>query len=165
MSRVTEHAEHWAQGITSDTDVAISLYTDDVRYDGHSAAGQERGPAADVAGLRERFAAYPDRETDNDPEAPRFEVLEAITTTGGSGSRSVTVLWHQNGEQRAGYQNPSTGDENPSVRDQTWWLADADGRIDREPTTWNDAPVFQRIGPPVPTPHSWEKDADPGSPV
>ncbi|AEH09493.1 MULTISPECIES: hypothetical protein [Protofrankia] len=129
MSRVTEHAEHWAQGITSDTDVAISLYTD------------------------------------SDSEAPRFEVLEAVTTTGGGGSRSVTVLWHQSGEHPAGYQDPSTGDESLSVRDQTWRLADADGRIDREPATWNDAPVFQRIGPPVPTPHSWEKDADPGSSV
>ncbi|WP_250282591.1 hypothetical protein [Frankia sp. CiP1_Cm_nod2] len=180
MSRVTEQAEQWARGITSDTDVAISLYTDDVRYDGDWTAGSEHGPAAGAAGLRERLAAYPERDTDSGPEGARFEVLEAVTTTRGNESPSVTVLWRQDGGHRAGYQgsgyqgsgsgyqDPSTGGENPpardqACRDQAWRLTGTDGRIDGEPTTWNDAPVFQRIGSPAPTTYSWEKDADPAS--
>ncbi|WP_131786051.1 ketosteroid isomerase-related protein [Protofrankia symbiont of Coriaria ruscifolia] len=163
MSRAAEHAERWTQAITSDTDVAITLYTDDVGYEDHQDADQVPDTAPSKADLREQLAPYANKDADNGMGIHRFEVLEAIETTGGNGSQAVTILWCWTGEHLAGYQGVPTEGKKLTTRGQTWHHFDADGRIDRELTNWNDTPVFQQLGLPVRTPRHWEKDVDPGS--
>ncbi len=163
MSRATEHAERWVQAITSDTDVAITLYTDDVQYDDHQAVDHVQDEAASKADLREQLAPYANKDAGNGLGIHHFEVLEAIETTGGNGSQAVTILWCWTGEHLAGYQGVPAGGKKLTTRGQTWHQFDADGRIDRELTNWNDMPVFQQLGFPAPIPHYWEKDVDPGS--
>ena len=50
-----------------------------------------------------------------------------------------------------------------SARGQTWHQFDADEKVDRESTFWNDVPVYQQLGLPVATPPYWEADFDSGS--
>jgi hypothetical protein len=56
-----------------------------------------------------------------------------------------------------------TNGEPLSARGQTWHELDADGKIVRESTYWNDVPVLQALGLPVVTPEYWVEGFDPSS--
>jgi steroid delta-isomerase-like uncharacterized protein len=163
MSDLDEHAQRWAQAITTDTDAAVALYADDVLYDDRRVVDHVYDTATDKAGLRERLAPYANTDSGNGIGIHRFEVLEAIETTGRNGARAVTILWRWTGEHLAGFRGVPTGGRPLSTRGQTWHQFDAAGRIDRELTNWNDTPVLQELGLPVITPHYWAADFDPSS--
>ncbi|WP_055751641.1 ketosteroid isomerase-related protein [Frankia sp. AvcI1] len=159
MSQATEHAERWARAITADTDAAVALYADAVLYDDRRAVDHVVDTATDRTQVRERLAPFANQDPANGLGIHRFDVLEAIETTGGAGARAVTILWRWTGEHLAGFRGVPTGGRSLATRGQTWHQLDADGRIDRELTNWNDTPVLQQLGLPVLTPHYWVADA------
>ncbi|MBL7499383.1 hypothetical protein I6A84_27825 [Frankia sp. CNm7] len=161
MSRGTDHAERWAKAITSDTEAALSLYATDVLYDDRRAVDHVYDTATDVGELRERLAPFANTDRANGLGIHRLDVLEAIETTGAAGAFAVTILWRWTGEGLARFRGIPTGGQTLRTRGQTWHQFDADGRIDRELTNWNDVPVLQQLGLPVLTPHYWEADFDP----
>ncbi len=159
MSQATEHAERWARAITADTDAAVALYAAAVLYDDRRAVDHVVDTATDRTELRARLAPFANRDPANGIGLHRFDVLEAIETTGEAGARAVTILWRWTGEHLAGFRGVPTGGRALATRGQTWHQLDADGRIDRELTNWNDTPVLQQLGLPVLTPHYWVADA------
>jgi steroid delta-isomerase-like uncharacterized protein len=163
MSKATDHAQRWAQALTTDTEAVLALYADEVLYDDRRAVDHVYDTATGRAELRERLAPYANGDTGNGVGIHRFEVLEAIETTGGSGAPAVTILWRWTGEHLAGFRGVPVGSRTLSTRGQTWHQFAADGRIDRELTNWNDTPVLQELGLPVLTPHYWDADFDPAS--
>jgi steroid delta-isomerase-like uncharacterized protein len=92
-----------------------------------------------------------------------FEVLEAIGSTGHHGTSTVTILWRWAGSHLANFRGLPTNGEPLSARGQTWHELDADGKIVRESTYWNDVPVLQALGLPVVTPEYWVEGFDPSS--
>jgi steroid delta-isomerase-like uncharacterized protein len=163
MSRATQHAQRWARSITSDTDAALALYADNVLYDDRRAVDHVHDTVTDLAGLRERLAPFANSDPGTGLGTHRFEVLDAIETTGAAGAVAVTILWRWTGEGLAAFRGFPAGGQTLSTRGQTWHQLDADGRIDRELTNWNDVPVLQQLGLPVLTPRYWAADFDPSA--
>lgn len=158
-----EHAERWASLITSDTDAALDLYADDLIYDDRQDVDHVYDTATDKTQLRERIAPYANQDVDNGLGIHRFEVLGVIDTVGAGcpASRAVYILWKWTGEHLANFRGVPTEGQPLYTRGQTWQQFDAEGRVDREITCWNDVPVFQQLGLPVHTPRYWDADFDP----
>lgn len=158
-----EHAERWTTLITSDTDATIALYVDDLLYDDRRDVDHVFDTATDKGQLRERIAPFANSDPDNGLGIHRFEILAVVEAAGLDGSRAVAILWKWTGERLAEFRGVPTGGQTLSTRGQTWHQLDADGKITRESTFWNDVPVFQRLGLPVLTPAYWEADFDPSA--
>lgn len=158
-----DHAERWASSITSDTDATVDMFADELVYDDRQDVDHVFDTATDQAQLRERIAPYANADVDNGLGIHRFEVLGVIDAVGAGcpASRAVYILWKWTGEHLANFRGVPTGGQVLYSRGQTWQQIDAEGKVNREITCWNDVPVFQQLGLPVHTPRYWDADFDP----
>ncbi len=158
-----EHAERWARLLTSDTDAAVDLFADELVYDDRQDVDHVDDTATDKTQLRERLAPYANADADNGLGIHRFEVLGVVDAVGAGcpASRAVYILWKWTGEHLDSFRGVPTGGQALYTRGGTWQQFDADGKVDREMTCWNDVPVFQQLGLPVHTPRYWDADFDP----
>ncbi|MDN5917213.1 MAG: hypothetical protein L0I76_19275 [Pseudonocardia sp.] len=80
---------------------------------------------------------------------------------GVNGNPSVVTRWAWTGTGLGTYRGvPTNGRELLSTSGLTWHQLDADGKIAREATYWNDTPVLQELGIPLATPAYWEEGFD-----
>jgi len=159
-----DHAHRWTTALSSDTDAAVEMYADDLVYDDRNDIDHVYDTATNKAELRERIAPFANTDPGNGLGIHRFEVLDVLDATGAQGSRAVTILWRWTGEHLASFRGvPVPAGTTLTTRGQSWHQLDADGKIVRESTFWNDVPVFQALGLPVLTPHYWAADFDPNS--
>lgn len=163
MSASTEHAARWASLITSDTDATVALFADELMYDDRRDLDHVYDTATDKGQLRERIAPFANADPSNGLGIHHFEVLDTIETPGANGARAVAILWRWTGEHLENFRGVPAAGKKLSARGQTWHQFDANGKIDREQTLWNDVPVYKELGLPVATPHYWEAGFDPAS--
>ena len=156
MSDSQDHAKRWTTAIVSDTDAVLDLYADELQYDDRRDFDHVVDSPTSKVELRERLVPFAGGNH-------AFEVLEVLESLGDQGSRAVTFLWKWTGENLDSYRGVPTGGRTLSTRGQTWHQLDADGRIVRESTFWNDTPVLQELGLPVATVHYWDADFDPAT--
>ena len=79
------------------------------------------------------------------------------------GQPAVVILWDWTGEGLSTFRGVPTEGKNLSTRGITWHQLDAQGKIARETTYWNDTPVLQELGLPIVTPEYWVEGFDPAS--
>jgi steroid delta-isomerase-like uncharacterized protein len=160
MIDLQDHAKRWATTITSDTDATVDLFAEEFIYDDGRDVDHVYDTATYKPQLRERIAAFANDDPRNGLGQHDFEVLEAIQTAGSTGNYAVTILWRWTGKNLASFRGiPSVG-KTLTARGQTWHEFDADEKVIRESTYWNDAPVFQDLGLPVAIPEYWVEGFD-----
>jgi steroid delta-isomerase-like uncharacterized protein len=160
MTQLREHAEKWASSLTTDTHAVVDLFADDLVYDDRRDIDHVVDTATTKDQLRERIAAFANRDAANGLGIHHFEVLDVIDTVGLDGRQAVAILWRWTGEHLENFRGVPTGGKTLSTRGQTWHQFDSDGKVDHESTFWNDVPVFQELGLPVATPAYWAADFD-----
>jgi steroid delta-isomerase-like uncharacterized protein len=160
MADIQDHAKRWSMLITTDTDATVDLFADEFLYDDRRDVDHVFDTPTHKHQLRERIADYANTSPSNGQGMHNFEVLEAIETTGHHGRQAVVIMWRWTGTDLTNFRGVPTGGKQLSTRGQTWHELDADGKIVRESTYWNDTPVFQALGLPVITPEYWVEGFD-----
>lgn len=152
------HAAKWASALTESIDAALDLFADEFSYD----LGSDNDLMTDTAitkdELRPRLAPFSNKSRENGSGIHRFEVREAFDVAGDNGLPAVVTLWTWTGEALETYHGLPVGDRTLSTIGITFQQLDADGKITRETTYWNDTPLLQELGVPAVTLHYWEKD-------
>lgn len=162
-STATQHAQRWAGALTSDLDAAIDLYADDLVYDDHMDSDHVIDTAITKAELAARLACFANRDIDNGLGIHSFVATEAFHLAGVNGNAAVVILWDWTGDHMATYRGVAVHGRSLTTRGITWHQLDADGKIERENTYWNDTPVLQLLGIPILTPQYWVEGFDPSS--
>ncbi|MUL46298.1 hypothetical protein FZI85_08845 [Mycobacterium sp. CBMA293] len=157
------HARNWTTALTTDTVAAVDLYTDDLVYDDHADADHMIDTAITKDELRPRLAPFANKQSGNGIGVHAFVASEAFQLAGVGGNSAVVILWDWTGEGLDTYRGVPTGGKTLNTRGITWHQLDADGRIARETTYWNDTPVLQELGLPISTPEYWVEGFDPSS--
>ncbi|MBJ7337567.1 ketosteroid isomerase-related protein [Mycolicibacterium sp.] len=157
------HARTWASALTTDTAAAIALYADDLVYDDHADSDHVFDTAITKDELAPWLAPYANKDAANGAGLHTFTATEAFDLAGVNGNPAVVILWDWTGEGLDTYRGVPTGGRTLSTRGITWHQLDADGRIARETTYWNDTPVLQELGLPIVTPEYWVEGFDPAS--
>ena len=152
-----QHARTWAKTLTEDIDAALALYADEFAYDDGADHDHVSDTAITKDELRPKLAAFSNKNRDNGSGIHRFEIREAFDLAGDNGLPAVVILWTWTGEALETYHGLPVGDRTLSTIGITWQQLDADGRITRESTYWNDTPLLAELGVPVQTPHYWEE--------
>jgi steroid delta-isomerase-like uncharacterized protein len=160
MTENQEHAQRWATALTDDTAAVVELFADDLVYDDRRDVDHVVDTATTKDQLRERIAAFANKDAANGLGIHRFEVLDVIDSVGVDGARAVAILWTWTGEHLENFRGVPTEGKTLTTRGQTWHQFDAAGKVDHESTFWNDVPVFQALGMAVFTPAYWEVDFD-----
>jgi steroid delta-isomerase-like uncharacterized protein len=158
-----DHAARWAATLTSDTAAAVDLYADDLVYDDHADSDHVADTAITKAELTPKLAAYANSDSGNGAGIHSFTATEAFQLAGVNGNPAVVILWDWTGTGLETYRGVPTGGKTLSTRGITWHQLDADGKIARETTYWNDTPVLQALGLPIITPEYWVEGFDPAS--
>lgn len=156
-----EHARRWLAALTSDPDAVVDMYADDLVYDDHKDSDHVVDTAITKTDLKPRLEPFANKEAENGIGIHGFVVTEAYQLTGVNGNPAVVILWDWTGENLASYRGVPTDGKRLSTRGITWHQLDANGRIERENTYWNDTPVLQELGIPILTPEYWAADFDP----
>ncbi|MET0900003.1 MAG: ketosteroid isomerase-related protein [Mycobacterium sp.] len=163
MSLATDHAQRWVTALTTDTAAAVALYADDLVYDDHADLDHVNDTAITKAELEPRLAPYANSDAASGAGKHTFTATEAFQLAGLGGQPAVVILWEWTGEGLHTYRGVPTEGKTLSTRGITWHQLDADGRIARETTYWNDTPVLQELGLPIITPEYWVEGFDPAS--
>lgn len=159
----TAHAQAWVEALTSDTAAAVDLYADDLVYDDHGDSDHVIDTAITKSELRPRLAPFANKDAGNGVGLHSFTATEAFALAGVGGNPAVVILWDWTGEGLHTYRGVPTGGKTLSTRGITWHQLDAEGKIERETTYWNDTPVLQELGLPIVTPEYWVEGFDPAS--
>jgi steroid delta-isomerase-like uncharacterized protein len=162
-SSATKHAQAWADALSTDTAAAVDLYADDLVYDDHADSDHVSDTAITKDELEPRLAPYANKDAANGAGIHTFTATEAFDLAGVNGNPAVVILWDWTGEGLQTYRGVPTGGRTLTTRGITWHQLDADGRIARETTYWNDTPVLQELGLPIVTPEYWLEGFDPAS--
>jgi steroid delta-isomerase-like uncharacterized protein len=162
-SSATKHAQAWADALSTDTAAAVDLYADDLVYDDHADSDHVTDTAITKDELEPRLAPYANKDGANGAGIHTFTATEAFELAGVNGNPAVVILWDWTGEGLLTYRGVPTGGRTLATRGITWHQLDADGRIARETTYWNDTPVLQELGLPIVTPEYWVEGFDPAS--
>lgn len=163
MSTHEEHARRWINALTSDTSAAVELYADDLVYDDHGDTDHVYDTAITKGELEPKLAAFANTAADNGKGVHRFEVTESFPLAGVGGNSAVVILWNWTATDLSSYRGVPTEGKTLSTRGITWHQLDANGKIARESTYWNDTPVLQELGIPIVTPAYWVEGFDPSS--
>lgn len=163
MSSHDEHSRRWTSALTSSVDAALDRYAEDFSYDDHADRDHVLDTAITKAELAPKIGAYSNTDPRNGLGIHRFEVLESYPVAGVNGNPSVVTRWTWTGSGLDTYRGVATGGRQLSTTGITWHQLDADGKIVREQTYWNDTPVLQELGIPIITPRYWEAGFDPAS--
>lgn len=163
MSFATDHAARWTAALTSDTAAAVDLYADDLVYDDHADSDHVIDTAITKAELEPRLAPFANEDPSNGAGIHSFTATEAFELAGTHGNPAVVILWDWTGEGLDTYRGVPTNGKKLSTRGITWHQLDADGKIARETTYWNDTPVLQELGLPIITPEYWVEGFDPAA--
>lgn len=163
MSLASEHAQRWVSALTTDTAAAVALYADDLVYDDHADSDHVIDTAITKAELEPRLAPFANTDTGNGAGTHTFTATEAFQLAGVNGNPAVVILWDWTGQGLGTYRGVPTEGKTLHTRGITWHQLDADGRIVRETTYWNDTPVLQELGLPIITPEYWVEGFDPAS--
>lgn len=163
MNLATEHAQRWVTALTSATSAALDLYADDLVYDDHADSDHVIDTALTKDELAPRLAPFSNKDHDNGLGVHTFTATEAFELAGVNGNPAVVILWSWTGEGLSTYRGVPTGGRTLSTRGITWQALDANGKIVRETTYWNDTPVLQELGLPIITPEYWVEGFDPAS--
>lgn len=158
-----DHAQRWVTALTSDTAAAVDLYADDLVYDDHADSDHVLDTAITKAELEPRLAPFANKDADNGVGVHTFVATEAFQLAGDGGLPAVVILWEWAGEHLSTYRGVPVGDKSLATRGITWHQLDANGRIARETTYWNDTTVLQELGIPILTPEYWVEGFDPSS--
>ncbi|ALJ21701.1 ketosteroid isomerase-related protein [Microbacterium sp. No. 7] len=150
------HAAKWTQGLTESLDAALDLYADEFVYDDGNDLDHVIDTPITKDELRPVLAPYSNKSRDNGSGVHRFEVREAFDLAGDNGLPAVVILWTWTGEALETYHGLPVGGRTLSALGITWQQLDANGKITRETTYWNDTPLLAELGVPVQTPHYWE---------
>lgn len=157
------HAQRWTAALTSDTAAAVDLYADDLVYDDHGDSDHVIDTAITKAELLPRLVPFSNQDTTNGVGLHAFTATEAFQLVGVGGQPAVVILWDWTGEGLHTYRGVPTDGKPLSTRGITWHQLDADGKIARETTYWNDTPVLQELGLPISTPEYWVEGFDPST--
>jgi steroid delta-isomerase-like uncharacterized protein len=163
MSTHEEHARRWTEALTTDTAAAVGLYADELAYDDHADRDHVLSTAITKAELAPRLAPFANTDKDNGAGIHRFEVFECFPLAGAGGHPAVVIRWRWTGEGLDTYRGVPTGGRTLTTQGITWHQLDADGKIARETTYWNDTPVLQELGLPIITPEYWVEGFDPAT--
>lgn len=163
MSLAAEHAQKWVTALTSDTASAVDLYADDLVYDDHADSDHVFDTAITKAELGPKLTPFANHDPNNGAGIHTFTATEAFQLAGNHGNPAIVILWDWTGEGLDTYRGVPTDGKTLSTRGITWHQLDADGRIARETTYWNDTPVLQELGLPIITPEYWVEGFDPAS--
>jgi steroid delta-isomerase-like uncharacterized protein len=158
-----DHAQRWATTLTSDTAAAVDLYADDLVYDDHGDSDHVLDTAITKGELEPRLALFANKDVGNGIGVHTFVATEAFQLAGVGGNPAVVILWDWAGEHLASYRGVPTDGKSLATRGITWHQLDADGKIARETTYWNDTPVLQELGIPILTPEYWVEGFDPAT--
>lgn len=158
-----DHAQRWATVLTSDTAAAVDLYANDLVYDDHGDSDHVLDTAITKGELEPRLALFANKDVGNGIGVHAFVATEAFQLAGVGGNPAVVILWDWAGEHLASYRGVPTGGKSLATRGITWHQLDADGKIARETTYWNDTPVLQELGIPILTPEYWVEGFDPST--
>ncbi|RAV01576.1 ketosteroid isomerase-related protein [Mycolicibacter senuensis] len=158
-----DHARRWAAALTTDTAAAVGLYADDLVYDDHMDSDHVLDTAITKAELEPKLAPFANKNADNGIGVHTFVATEAFQLAGVGGNPAVVILWDWVGEQLDNFRGVPAGRKRLATRGITWHQLDADGKIERETTYWNDTPVLQELGAPIVTPPYWVEGFDPSS--
>lgn len=150
------HATEWTKALTRDVDAALALYADDLSYDDRADLDHVTDTAITKDELRPRLAPFANKDKANGLGIHSFQVREAFDLAGDNGLPAVVILWSWTGEAVSSYYGLPADGKALSTIGITWHQLDADGRITRETTYWNDTPLLAQLGVPVATPHYWE---------
>ncbi|MBS1694066.1 MAG: nuclear transport factor 2 family protein [Actinobacteria bacterium] len=161
MNFAIDHAARWTRALTSDTDAAVDLYADDLVYDDHADSDHVLDTALTKDELAPRLAPFANTDAGNGVGIHRFTATEAFELAGVNGQMAIVILWDWAGEGLATYRGVPTDGRSLSTRGITWHQLDANGKIVRETTYWNDTPVLQELGLPIITPEYWVEGFDP----
>lgn len=157
------HAQRWLTALTSDTADAVALYADDLVYDDHGDADHVDDTAINKTELEPRLAPFANKDASNGVGLHAFTTIQAFQLAGVHDHPAVVILWEWAGEGLSSYRGVPTGEKTLKTVGITWHQLDADGRIARETTYWNDTPVLQELGLPIITPEYWVAGFDPSS--
>ncbi|WP_370500410.1 ketosteroid isomerase-related protein [Mycolicibacterium sp. jd] len=158
-----QHAARWADALGNDTDAAVALYADDLVYDDHMDSDHVIDTAITKDELQPRLAPFANKNPDNGVGVHTFTANEAFQLAGVNGNPAVVILWDWTGEGLATFRGVPTDGKTLTTRGITWHQLDADGKIARETTYWNDTPVLQELGLPIITPEYWVEGFDPAT--
>jgi steroid delta-isomerase-like uncharacterized protein len=159
----TSHARTWTTALTSDTAAAVALYADDLVYDDHGDADHVVDTAITKDELHPRLAPFANKDAANGVGLHTFIATEAFQLAGVGGNPAVVILWDWTGEALETYRGVPTAGKALATRGITWHQLNADGKIERETTYWNDTPVLQELGLPIVTPEYWVEGFDPSA--
>ncbi|AKS31903.1 ketosteroid isomerase-related protein [Mycolicibacterium goodii] len=162
-SQAKQHAQRWVDALTSDTAAAVALYADDLVYDDHGDSDHMIDTAITKAELEPRLAPFANKDPDTGEGVHDFVATEAFQLAGVNGQPAVVILWEWTGRGLETFRGVPTEGKNLTTRGITWHQLDADGKIARETTYWNDTPVLQELGLPIVTPPYWVEGFDPAS--
>ncbi|OBH11805.1 ketosteroid isomerase-related protein [Mycobacterium sp. E1747] len=162
-SLATAHAHAWTAALTSDTAAAVDLYADDLVYDDHADSDHMIDTAITKDELLPRLAPYANKDAANGLGLHTFTATEAFELAGVGGNPAVVILWDWSGQGLDTYRGVPTQGKTLSTRGITWHQLNADGKVERETTYWNDTPVLQGLGLPIVTPQYWVEGFDPSS--
>ena len=162
-SHASQHAQRWADALTSDTASAVALYADDLVYDDHGDSDHMIDTAITKAELEPRLAPFANKDSGNGIGVHKFTATEAFELAGIDRQPAVVILWDWTGEGLTTFRGAPTGGKSLSTRGITWHQLDDQGKIARETTYWNDTPVLQELGLPIITPEYWVEGFDPAS--
>lgn len=157
MANASTHAAKWAHDLTESIDTALALFADEFTYDSGTDIDHVDDTPITKDELRPVLAPYSNKSKENGSGIHSFEIREAFDLTGDNGQPAVVILWSWTGESLESYHGLPVGDRPLSAIGITWHQLDADGRITRETTYWNDPPLLAELGVPVQTPHYWEE--------
>jgi steroid delta-isomerase-like uncharacterized protein len=163
MSTPEEHARRWTAALTADTAAALNLYADDLVYDDHADRDHVLSTAINKQELAPRLAPFANTDAGNGIGIHRFEVFEVFGLAGAAGSPAVVIRWQWTGDGLDTYRGVPTDGKTLTTQGITWHQLDADGKIARETTYWNDTPVLQELGMPIITPEYWVEGFDPAT--
>ena len=158
-----DHAHAWTTALTSDTTAAVDLYADDLVYDDHADGDHVVDTAITKAELRPRLAPFANQDATNGVGLHTFTATEAFHLAGVGGNPAVVILWDWTGEALDSYRAVPTQGKTLRTRGITWHQLDAEKKIERETTYWNDTPVLQELGLPIITPEYWVEGFDPSA--
>lgn len=162
-SLATTHARSWVSALTSDTANAVDLYADDLVYDDHADSDHMIDTAITKSELHPRLAPFANKDAANGLGLHTFTATESFQLAGVGGNPAVVILWDWTGQGLDTYRGVPTTGKTLSTRGITWHQLDANGKIERETTYWNDTPVLQELGLPIVTPEYWVEGFDPSS--
>ena len=158
-----DHARTWAAALTSDTSTAVALYADDLVYDDHADSDHMIDTAITKDELQPRLAPFANKDIANGVGLHTFTATEAFQLAGVGGNSAVVILWDWTGQGLDTYRGVPSQGKTLSTRGITWHHLDANGKIERETTYWNDTPVLQELGLPIVTPEYWVEGFDPSA--